>query len=99
MQVFGYGNVDLVDEKLDLEIAVAPFKTVDSVVKHTPIFGKILGGTLVSVPVKVTGNWRKPDVQAMPASSVGSGLLGIIKRTVTYPVDLVQPLTDKEKEE
>ncbi len=98
MQVFGYGNVDLVDEKLDLEIAVAPFKTVDTVVKHTPIFGKILGGTLVSVPVKVTGNWRKPDVQAMPASSVGSGLLGIIKRTVTYPVDLVQPLTDKEKE-
>ncbi len=99
MQVFGYGNVDLVNEKLDLQVAVAPFKTVDTVIKHTPIFGKILGGTLVSVPVKVTGDWSDPKVTAMPASSVGSGLLGIIKRTVLLPVDMVQPLVNGEKEE
>ncbi len=97
-QIFAHGDIDLVHEKLDLEVAVAPFKTVDTVVKHTPVFGKIFGGKLVSVPVKVTGDWAKPVVKAMPASSVGSGLLGIIKRTVEYPVDLVQPLTNNEKE-
>jgi hypothetical protein len=98
MQVFGHGNVDLVNENLDLEIAVAPFKTVDTVVKHTPLIGRIFGGTLVSVPVKVTGDWSDPQVDAMDPSSVGSGLLGIIQRTVTLPVDLVQPLAPEEKE-
>jgi hypothetical protein len=97
-QIFAHGDIDLVHEKLDLEVAVAPFKTVDTVVKHTPVFGKIFGGKLVSVPVKVTGDWAEPEVKAMAASSVGSGLLGIIKRTVEYPIDLVQPLNNEEKE-
>jgi hypothetical protein len=98
MQVFCHGDVDLVEEKLNLEVAVAPLKTIDTVVKYTPVFGKILGGTLVSVPVKVTGDWSDPKVDAMAASSVGKGLLGIMERTVKYPVDLVQPLVSEKKE-
>jgi hypothetical protein len=98
MQIFCAGDVDLVDEKLDLEVAVAPLKTVDTVVSHIPLVGRILGGTLVSVPVKVTGDWSNPEVDAMPASSVGKGLLGIIKRTVETPVAVVQPLVPEEEQ-
>jgi hypothetical protein len=71
---------------------------VDTAVKYIPVVGRILGGTLVSVPVKVTGDWSKPEVQAMSPSSVGKGLLGIVERTVKYPVDMVQPLVGEEQE-
>jgi hypothetical protein len=97
-QVFGNGKVDLVDKKVDLEIAVAPLRTVDAVVSRIPIIGRITGDRLVSVPVKVTGDWANPEVRTMPASSVGAGLLGIMKRTVKLPVDLVQPSASDENQ-
>jgi hypothetical protein len=97
MQIACLGDIDLAKKEVDVEILAAPFRTVDSVVKRTPIFGRILGGTLVSVPVRVTGDWADPEVRTMPASSVGAGLLGIMKRAVAIPVEIVQPSAPDEK--
>jgi hypothetical protein len=96
MDVACSGGIDLIERKLDLEFLVAPLKTVDRVVKWTPILGHMLAGTLVSIPVKVTGDIMNPQVKTMPASSVGSGLLGMMKRTFTLPVKVVEPVISKD---
>ncbi len=64
--------------------------------------GDIVGGTLITVPVKVTGDFNKPKVSYMPASAVGSGLFNLLKNTLKAPVKLVDPIipggSDEEEE-
>ena len=97
MKMFGTGDVNLLDKTLDLTVAVAPLKTVDFVISKIPLINHILGGTLVSIPMKVRGPWEDPEVKGISASGVGSGLLGIIERTVELPVKLIEPLAPTEK--
>jgi hypothetical protein len=51
----------------------------------------ILGGTLVSIPVRATGDLKNPTVTLLSPSAVGSGLLDIMKRTVELPVKIIHP--------
>ncbi|MBW1744111.1 MAG: AsmA-like C-terminal domain-containing protein [Deltaproteobacteria bacterium] len=99
MKIFAEGNINLTDKAVDLTVAVAPLKTVDFIVSKIPLVNYILRGTLVSVPMKVEGPWGDPKVTALSASGVGTGLLGIIERTVKLPVKLVEPLAPEEKKE
>jgi hypothetical protein len=94
MEIVCEGNLGLFDKKLDLKLLVAPFKTVDSVVKRIPGLGYILGGSLVSIPVKVTGTLTDPRVTYLDVSEVESGLVGIMKKAFKYPVKILYP---KEK--
>jgi len=71
---------------------VSPLKTVDTVVRNIPLVGNILGGSLVSIPVKVTGDINDPTVVPLSPSAVGSGLLGTMKRVFQLPFTLTQPL-------
>jgi hypothetical protein len=86
------GEVDLVGDKMNLTVLVAPFKTVDSIVDKIPIASGVLEGRLVSIPVKVTGDLRDPQVTPLSPSAVGSRLLGFMKRIVQVPVKIIQPL-------
>jgi len=67
-------------------------KTVDSIIKRIPLVGDILGGSLISVPVGVSGNLNEPKVTLLPPAAVGEGLLGIMKRTLEVPVKVIQPM-------
>jgi hypothetical protein len=99
MNMVGLGDVDLVEGKLELTVLVAPLKTVDFIVRNIPIVGHILGGNLVSIPYKVDGDIEEPDVTPIPPSAVGSGLLGIMERTLTLPVTIMQPLISANEEQ
>jgi hypothetical protein len=99
MEVTAKGDIDLINQQMDLVILVAPFKTADLLVKHTPLLGGILGGHIVSIPFRVTGGLNDPDVIPIPPKAVGSGLLGITKRTLQVPVRIIQPLLKGEKNE
>ncbi|UCG14010.1 MAG: AsmA-like C-terminal domain-containing protein [Deltaproteobacteria bacterium] len=99
MKIACHGDIDLANEKLDLKVLAAPFAAIDTVVKHTPVLGKLLGGTLISIPVTVTGDFADPKVTTMDASAVDSGLLGLLKKTVTLPVKIVEPVAAGEEKE
>jgi len=86
------GNINLVNKKLDLKILVAPLKSVDSVVKKIPLVNHVLGGTLISIPIKVEGVVGDPTVTPLSPSAVGSGLMGIMKRTLELPFKIIEPL-------
>ena len=93
------GYIDLVKKKLNLTVLVAPFKTVDRIVKHIPLVSNILGGTLVSIPFKAVGELGDPDVIPLSPTAVGSGLLGILQRTLELPITIIQPVLPGSKEE
>jgi hypothetical protein len=93
------GEVDLVDEELELTVLVAPLRTVDFIVRNTPVVGRILGGNLVSIPYKVEGDWGDPQVTPIPPSAVGFGLLGIMERTLKLPITIMQPLVPSQKQQ
>ncbi len=97
MEIACQGDIHLLDNELDLQYLLAPLKTVDLVVKKIPLVSEVLNGTLVSIPVKVTGPWADPKITALSPSAVGSGLLGIMKRTVQLPLRMIEPRAPEEK--
>jgi hypothetical protein len=91
------GDIDLVEDKIDLLILVAPFKTVDRIVEILPLIGNVLGGKLISIPFKAKGDLNDPDVYALPPTAVGSGILGILERTLKLPLTIIQPIISAVK--
>ena len=86
------GYIDLVRDEMDMVVLVAPFKTVDYIIKHIPLVNQILGGKLVSIPFRVKGNPSDPDIIPLSPTAIGAGVFGIIKRTLKLPVTIFQPL-------
>lgn len=86
------GQCDLANKTVDLVVLVAPFKTVDSILKNIPLVNKWFQGTLVSIPIKVTGPIDNPNVVPLPPSEVGKGILGFVERTLKLPLTIIQPL-------
>jgi uncharacterized protein YhdP len=95
--IAGQGTVNLVTGDTDMIILVAPFKTVDALVRYTPVINDWLGGTLVSIPVRVTGAFSDPTVTPLSPTAVGSSLMDLMKRTVNLPIKLVEPLWKKDE--
>jgi hypothetical protein len=93
------GDIDLIKKKVNLVVLVAPFKTVDRIVKLIPLFGNIMGGNLISIPFRAIGDLGDPDVIPLSPTAVGSGLLGILERTLKLPITIIQPVLPDSKEE
>jgi uncharacterized protein YhdP len=94
--IAGDGTLDLIGQKVDLKLIVAPLRTVDFVVEKTPVVKTIMGGKVVTVPVRVKGDWEDPRVTVLSAAAVGTRLLGIMKNTLMLPKHLVQPVIPKK---
>ncbi|MDF1591593.1 MAG: AsmA-like C-terminal domain-containing protein [Desulfobacterales bacterium] len=97
MNMAAKGVLNLTDQRVNLTVLVAPFKTVDAIVSRIPLLGDILGGSLISVPVSVKGDLQNPEITILSPAAVGEGLLGILKRTLELPVKVIQPLIPEEK--
>ncbi len=96
------GYVDSQAAKMDIKVLVSPLRTIDRIIEKIPVLGRILGGTLLSIPVRVSGDIKDPQVSPFSFSSADSGLLGIMKKTLTLPFKIFTPLLpdkkDREKE-
>ena len=96
MKIVGEGRVDLAKGEADIVLLVAPLKTVDTVMRHIPVVGRIVtgkSGTFISVPFGVNGPFDNPRVTLMPPEAVGSGLWGVLKRTLQTPLELFKTIT------
>jgi hypothetical protein len=92
MKLASQGDINFIDQTLDLMILVSPLKTVDRFAGNIPLLKDITGGTIVTIPLKVTGDFENTKITYAPQSSVGSGLLGIMKKTLKFPVELINPV-------
>jgi hypothetical protein len=88
------GEIDLRNSKVDMKVLAAPFRTVDWIIRKIPLVRHIMKKTLVSVPLKVTGDATNPSV-AFDTVGAGSGLLGILQRTIRLPLTIVEGVLPK----
>ena len=86
------GHIDLSGKKVNLIILVAPFKTVDRIVKVLPLLKHVLGGKLISIPFRAKGDLTDPEVIPLPPTAIGAGVLGILERTLKLPITIMQPV-------
>jgi hypothetical protein len=86
------GHIDLSGKKVNLIILVAPFKTVDRIVKVLPLLKHVLGGKLISIPFRAKGDLADPEVIPLPPTAIGAGVLGILERTLKLPITIMQPV-------
>jgi hypothetical protein len=98
MKMAAQGDIDLIHQKIDLTMILAPLKTVDQIISHIPIAGYILGSDFISIPVRVRGDLKDPEIIPLPPSAIGEGLLGVMKRTLTFPFKLFQPVMPRSGE-
>jgi hypothetical protein len=97
MQIAATGSIDLVKKEMDVKALVSPLKPVNVILRNIPIIKNIVGRNFASIPVKIEGNLENPEVSYLPVAEVGSGLLGIVKRTLMTPVYLIEPLLPGQK--
>jgi len=97
LNIIGEGNVDIAGKKMDLVVLVSPFSTIDWIIGHIPIVRTVLGGTLISIPVKVSGDLSNPDATFLNPSAVGSRTLDLMKNIVGLPIEIISPITPHEK--
>jgi hypothetical protein len=97
MGVTGQGTVDFFEKKVDIQILVSPFNTADHVIRKIPVIRGILGGTLVSIPVKVKGDIKDPDISYLSPSDVSKKLLNTTKRVLKIPVNIIKRKNKNDK--
>jgi AsmA-like C-terminal region len=85
------GTIRLSDYDTRMTVLVAPFGRVDRLVRGIPVIGYVIGGTLTSIPVGVSGDIRSPLVVPLGPRAITSELLGIFERTMKLPGKLAEP--------
>jgi len=99
IEVVAQGSLNLTDNQLDLNVMVAPLRQMHKIVRDIPLLGPAVSGSVISVPVKVTGTAAEPKVTYLSPSAAVSNLSGMMKRTLKVPVSILSPLFPKEKQE
>lgn len=90
------GTIDPANDKINLTCLVAPFKTLDLIVEKIPIINTLLGGRLVSFPVKAEGKLSDPQVIPLHPSAVGEGIINMMSRILKTPVTLWEKMGDDD---
>jgi hypothetical protein len=97
LDIIAEGKIDLGKQKVDLVVLVAPFSTINWVIRHTPLLGKLMSGTLISIPVRVSGDLANPSVVFLSPTAVGSRILRLLENIIELPVEIISPILPNEK--
>ena len=94
----GQGRVDLGRQQVDAQFLVYTATPWEQSVRRIPVIGFVLGGSLLGIPVRITGPLEKPNVSYLSPSALGSALLNIPARILGFPPDTVRILNPAQPE-
>lgn len=95
LNLFARGKLNLGTHQADITLLIAPFKTIDTIVGHVPLVGRVIGGreaAIITIPVGIKGDIRDPDVTVLAPDAVGEGLLNLVKNTLLLPFRILSPI-------
>ncbi len=101
VRIVATGHVDINTEKLSVDAMVAPLQTANAILDHVPLLNKIFSGSVLAVPVKVTGTLKDPIVVPLGPGAVVKRLTDIIGNVLKLPADaikIVSPSTELQGE-
>jgi len=86
-----HGQVDLVNQTLDVNAAVKPFQSVDKVVTKVPLVGWLLSGkdgALIAGFYRVSGPLTDPTVTSVPVKNISRNVFGVFQRLLQLPEEV-----------
>jgi hypothetical protein len=86
------GDLDFVKQEMDLDIYIQMIQTVDTVISWVPVVGHILKDKnrgLLDIYFKAKGKMNDPQVEYKPVANLADQVWGILKRTLTLPLQLI----------
>jgi len=83
------GEVGLADGSIELQGLIAPMDTTHRALRRVPVVGRVLGASLVVVPVEIRGSINDPQVRVLRAAAVGATLLNLMSTTFLLPIELL----------
>ncbi len=86
------GQIFPFENKLNLTCLVAPFKTIDTIIKYIPMINTILSGSLASFPAKATGPINDPVITPLHPSAVGEGIMNLFMDIMKSPARLLESI-------
>jgi AsmA-like C-terminal region len=92
VNLVGRGSIRPADKTMDLTVLAAPFTNIDKMIGKIPVIRDFLGGSLVTIPIRVTGPIDRPDVTTMPPGAVADEVAGMMKRVLQAPFKIIEPI-------
>ncbi len=99
LKIVATGKLKKGGREIDATILVGMLKTVSRILKNIPLVNTVVKhvltgkhGSILSIPVQVSGPIEDPLVVPLSPTAVGSEVFGIVKRTLKLPVKLLSPL-------
>ncbi|MEI7636312.1 MAG: AsmA-like C-terminal region-containing protein, partial [Syntrophus sp. (in: bacteria)] len=92
MNILAMGNVDLIQENIDLKVGLQPLQTVDKIVSRIPVAGWILtddNGRFITAYFEVKGPLGDPKVRAIPVRDLSAEGRDIFKKVFKLPQKLI----------
>jgi AsmA-like protein len=96
LDVTGQGKIDLARKQIDGKGLIAVLKPVDQVLNRIPLVGSIFGGTLLGIPIRITGPLDRPEVSYLSPGDVGTELLNVPMRILGIPLEAIRLFTPNE---
>jgi hypothetical protein len=97
LNLSGQGKVDLELKRIEGKGLIAVLRPVDQVIARIPVISSISGGSLVGIPVRVTGPLERPDVTYLSPADVGAELLNIPLRIFRMPLGAMRLFTPSKE--
>ncbi len=94
ISIFAYGSYNIPKNYADFDVTFITFRTINRLISSIPVVGWIIGGkekSFTGLSFHVYGHLNgKMHAHPIPFKSVGKGILGIIKRTLTLPFHILK---------
>ena len=84
------GGIDVERKHIDVKALVSVSMPGSQVMRHIPLIGGILGGSLVGIPIRITGSLDRPEVTYLSPADVGAELLNVPLRILGAPLDSIR---------
>lgn len=91
-------KADLEKKTIDAKGLVTVLLPADNVIKSIPLVGSILSGSLVGIPVAVTGAFERPQVYYLSPAALGAEIVNIPVRILKVPLGALQIFTPSQPE-
>jgi hypothetical protein len=88
--ITGQGSLELQSQQIDLKGLVSVALPANQVIKWIPIFGPIVGGSVVGIPLRINGSVERPKVTYLSPADLGAELLNLPLRILGTPLDAIR---------
>ncbi len=91
--IFGSGNIDFINNLIDLTGGIQPLQTIDKILASIPVVGYIMTGehkTFVVIPITVQGPFDDIKIRTQTIAGMGTKTIGMIQRFFGTPVRLLR---------